>query len=187
MIRFIILGLLNIKPMSAYDFDKILSNSIKSFYDIKQSHVYIEFKKLEADGFLASETIVTEANRTKKVFHITEKGKEFFHDKNNSLDKAPERYLDIRALFLVRMFFGEFLDDESNINFLQSLKTQTIHKIKETKDKQAIIENAPSKHSNIRNKWYWNSTAEFGLSFYRLLLEWIDSCIEDIDAKVWEK
>lgn len=187
MIRFIILGLLNIKPMSAYDFDKMLTESIKSFYDIKQSQIYIEFKKLEKEELLVNEEIFSkETKRTKKVYKITDKGRTYFFEKSESLDQSVERYLDIKAVFLVRMFFGEILSDEINLKFLMSLKKKIIEKINETKEKQKMIDNIQSKNELIdRKKWYWASTVNYGIVFYGDLLTWTNSCIRSIRNKVW--
>lgn len=186
MIRFIILGLIDMKPMSAYEFDKLLSDSIKNFYNVKQSQVYIEFKKLKALGFLTSESTIVN-NRVKEIYKVTELGKKEFFRLEEEIDVEADRYLDVKMLFLVRAFFGFYLSDEKNILFLEKLKTIVWTKIKTLEFQVEEIEKNERNKSKNRDKWYWHQTIRYGLNSWNYTLKWIDELIEGIKNKEWDK
>ncbi|WPL39653.1 PadR family transcriptional regulator [Malacoplasma iowae] len=185
MVRFIILGLIDMKPMSAYEFDKLLTDSIKNFYNIKQSQVYIEFKKLKALGFLTSESTILN-NRVKEIYKVTDLGRKEFFKLQEEIDVEAERYLDVKLLFLVRTFFGFYLSDEKNILFLEKLKTIVTNKIKTLENQASVIKNSESNNSKNRDKWYWQQTIKYGLNSWNYTLKWIDELIIGIKNKEWE-
>lgn len=185
MVRFIILGLIDMKPMSAYEFDKLLTDSIKNFYNIKQSQVYIEFKKLKALGFLTSESTILN-NRVKEIYKVTDLGRKEFFKLQEEIDVEAERYLDVKLLFLVRTFFGFYLSDEKNILFLEKLKTIITNKIKTLENQASVIKNSESNNAKNRDKWYWQQTIKYGLNSWNYTLKWIDELIIGIKNKEWE-
>src|ERR1041384_4339943 len=76
----LLLGLLSSTPMSGYDLNKEFNTTVQHFWTTDQSQIYRALYKLEEEGKVRVETIIQEDNPNKKVYHITEAGKEELRD-----------------------------------------------------------------------------------------------------------
>lgn len=114
-----ILGFLSIKPMSGYDLKKLFNISAAYFWPADQAQIYRALKKLVEDG--SAELPIQEHGKTvdRKVYAITEKGREVLHD----WIANPERSDFISRLpFLVKLFFSSALNQEEQLAFLDAQK-----------------------------------------------------------------
>jgi DNA-binding PadR family transcriptional regulator len=109
--------------MSGYDLKKIFSLSFAFFSDLSYGSIYPALKKLEQAGLITMELEIQENAPNRKVYSITEEGKQSFL---NSL-KSPfglERYKDA---LLMRMFFFEHLSKQERLdaagNYLEQVKS----------------------------------------------------------------
>ena len=81
MARLMVLGLLQLKPMSGYEMQQIL---LKSHSDewagILPGSIYHALKKMEKEQLVAIDSIEQTGNRSKAIYKITEQGEVAFHD-----------------------------------------------------------------------------------------------------------
>ena len=70
-----ILGLLNYYDMSGYDLMKLFESSLSYFWHVRTSQIYLELNKMTEDGLVISKTYVQDSRPNKKIFTITENGK----------------------------------------------------------------------------------------------------------------
>src|SRR3990172_4975742 len=80
-LEFILLGLLDQRPMHGYDLHRELASlaGIALIWSVKQSRLYALLDKLEQGGLLASQLIPGEAHPMRKQFRLTEGGRQALH------------------------------------------------------------------------------------------------------------
>lgn len=185
MLKYAILGLLKIRDMSGYDIDKTLQISIKNFWNINQSHIYQELKKLEKQKFIESKKVVQENKPNKKIFKITELGCQEFKNFFVLVDENLDGFLDIKALFLTRVFYASFSNDDDNIDFLKKLKKHIQWRIEHLhKTKEITIKNTVETPNHKRNTFYWHNTLDCGFYVYEAIIKWIDDTIKKIKKEL---
>ena len=78
-LKYAILGLLNRKNMTGYDLSKEFETTLFEFWNAKHSQIYPELKSLSENGLVRYEVEITGNVLEKKVYSITEKGREDFY------------------------------------------------------------------------------------------------------------
>lgn len=73
-LKFAVLGLLNIKPMSGYSIKKNFDGPMSGFWSVSYGGLYPALDRLE-NSRLIEGNVDKEDPRNKKIYHITEKGK----------------------------------------------------------------------------------------------------------------
>ncbi|MBP5973765.1 PadR family transcriptional regulator [Brasilonema sp. CT11] len=63
------------RPCTGYDLAKKFDGSVGFFWSASHQQIYRELSKLEAQGWIASETIPQQGRPDKKLYHVTEQGK----------------------------------------------------------------------------------------------------------------
>jgi PadR family transcriptional regulator AphA len=74
--RHAILGLLMHQPMHGYDIDTEFERGLRSICHVNISQIYAYLKSMEESGWIASELVLQKSNPPKKVFSLTETGRE---------------------------------------------------------------------------------------------------------------
>ena len=78
-LKYAILGLVNRESMSGYDIKKAFEDrALTSFWHAEHSQIYPELKKLVDEGMLSYDTDIRGEHMEKKLYSITEQGKEEF-------------------------------------------------------------------------------------------------------------
>lgn len=89
-------------PRSGYDLSKVFSESVGYFWQASQQQIYRELGKLESTGLIISEIIPREGRLDKKIYSITEQGKQHLVE---WMHKPSEPDV-IREDLLVKVFAG---------------------------------------------------------------------------------
>ncbi len=122
-VKTILLGSLYDKSLSGYDLKKLFSLSFAFFSGLSYGSIYPALKKLERDGLITMKLEIQENAPNRKVYTITEKGKQSFLNSLNS-PFGLERYKDA---LLMRMFFFEHLSKQERLdaagNYLEQVKS----------------------------------------------------------------
>ena len=93
--KHVILALLDIKPMSGYDLFQNLKISVYSLWAATYSQIYPTLHKLEDEGMIKGERMLSKKNRERIEYGITNKGKKELNQWINS----PVNYLPYRDPF----------------------------------------------------------------------------------------
>lgn len=100
---FPILGVLWRSPSHGYDLCRELGDRLGEIWTLRNSHIYALLAGLEKDGLVHHERVDQETRPTKKVFRITDAGRETFL----SWMRSPvENIRDIRLEFLAKLHFA---------------------------------------------------------------------------------
>ncbi|OPA75568.1 hypothetical protein BVG16_19690 [Paenibacillus selenitireducens] len=102
----VILGMLLKGPKSGYDMKQKFQSTFSFFYDASFGTIYPTLSKMEALGYITKESIIQEGKPNKNIYSITPSGREKFQEYIHS----PMESEVYRSDFLMRLFFGEFVD-----------------------------------------------------------------------------
>lgn len=177
-LEFAILGFLNYNPQSGYDLKKTFDDSVRHFWQADQSQIYRTLSRLTERGFAEVEKIRQEDRPDRKVYHITDTGRQEFIQ---WLMAAPT--MDgPRSAALVQIFFLGQLSDEQAVNKFESFAEMMRMML-------ALYDQVPSKVEKIyqtvgseRELFFWNLTLENGIRNMQANLDWAESVIERIKA-----
>jgi len=153
--EYALLGSLMSGPRHGYDIQQFFNARFGSTWYIGTSQLYALLKRLEENGLLRSSMEAQNTRPSKRIFFLTEKGKNgFLH----WLNSPCEHVRDIRIEFLAKLFFfnqlsmdgGEGLIEEQ-IKVLKKMKREVIKRRKKEHDpfNALVIESK----SNLLNAW----------------------------------
>ncbi|MFC0335861.1 helix-turn-helix transcriptional regulator [Paenibacillus sepulcri] len=105
----VILGLLHRQPLSGYEIKQMLEMPLSFFFDASFGTIYPTLAKLEAQGFIIKENVIQDGRPNKNVYSLTDAGRQQFQ----AFLESPMEKDSFRSDFLVRMFFGEYMDTDT--------------------------------------------------------------------------
>lgn len=73
-LRYALLAILRVGPLSGYDLQKQFSQSVGHVWHAPDSQIYPELRKMEADGLIEGEEQVRGERGTRRVYHVTDAG-----------------------------------------------------------------------------------------------------------------
>ena len=119
-VKTIVLGCLFDKSLSGYDLKKLFSLSFAFFSGLSYGSIYPALKKLEKEGLITMKLEIQENAPNRKVYTITEEGKQSFL---SSL-KSPFGVESYKDALLMRMFFFERLTKQERLDAAQNYLDQ---------------------------------------------------------------
>jgi PadR family transcriptional regulator AphA len=106
-VKYAILGLLNITPMTGYIIKKNMELSIKKFWPISYGGLYPQLHKLDEEGLIQSKEDIVDG-RTNIKYSITDLGKKELHQwlliQSNQVQCKDE--------YILKIFLSQDLDNE---------------------------------------------------------------------------
>jgi len=171
-----ILGFLNYHPYTGYDLKKIFDSSVQHFWPADQSQIYRTLNRLTEKGYAEMEKVAQEDRPDRKVYHITESGRE---ELMQWLAGPPP--LDVpRSAPLIQVFFsGQLSDEEVLAKFegFASLMRSILAQYNQVPDHLGPFQ---EEITSEREHFFWLLTLENGIRSMRANLEWAESIIERI-------
>ncbi|MDB5054850.1 MAG: PadR family transcriptional regulator [Bacilli bacterium] len=111
----VILGMLHKRPYSGYKIKHYFEAVFSFFFDASFGTIYPTLRKMEQLGYITKENIPQENRPSTNIYTITEKGKEqFLVYLHSAIEKQPHH-----SDFLMRLFFGEFVELDVILKWLQ--------------------------------------------------------------------
>lgn len=117
-LRYSILGMLSKWDATGYDLKKEFDDVMSVFWHSHLSQIYTELNKIEIKEWVKSDVIAQVGKPDKKVYSITEKGKE---ELIKWLVKSPEKP-QIKDPFLMQTFFKDNIPIDEVIHHLKIYK-----------------------------------------------------------------
>lgn len=170
-IRSIILGFLSERDMTGYEVRKRFSLSFSFFSELSYGSVYPALKALEKDGFVSMQDEAEQGPRRRKVYRITESGREVFL----SALAAPVAIQRQKSEFLMRLFFF------SNLTPFQqkTLATTYVDSVRAVRDQLEAVRPDIEERAN---RWQY-LCFQFGLRFYSDLAANAESVLEALETE----
>jgi PadR family transcriptional regulator, regulatory protein AphA len=179
-----LLGLINYHPATGYDLKIAFQKSIHFFWNAALPHIYRSLKQMEGQGWIISAIEQQEGKPNRKVYRITEDGqKELFH----WLNEPPETP-ELRYAMLVKVFFGNQLPPDRFADHLKSWRKyyQDLLQKYET-EVLPVIQRQSNKAAYVDDSTYWNLSLDFGKRHARMVIEWCDQALKDLEARKKKK
>ena len=173
-LSYAILGLLSYEDMTGYDIKSSFDDSIKCIWPAHLSQIYRDLGNLESKGWVHSRIEPQDTRPDRKVYNITELGKE---ELLKWLNKTPQSFTAVvRDEMALRAFFGSKIEKKELIIQLKMLikeKIETLSFLDETSEK---LKNTP--HDS--EKMYWLFSLRKGYYMAKAELAWAEECINEL-------
>ncbi len=168
-----ILGFLNYAPMSGYDLKKAFDTSVRHFWPADQSQIYRTLKELTRRGWVTVEVIPQEDRPNRKVYHITDAGREELR-RWLATPLPPE---ELRIPWLIQVFFAGQLHNDEIIALLEGHAAELRARLQQYD--QVPRQAAPYAEAiqSPREVFFWTLTLDYGIRMTRAVLEWLEEKI----------
>jgi PadR family transcriptional regulator, regulatory protein AphA len=174
--KYIILGLLLLKPLSIYDINKAFQNIISLFYSPSYGSINTAMKKLLAKKMVECKEEVIQG-RNKIVYTILEAGKKEFI--GWMLSEINPNKLEVTALS--KLFFLGLVDKkEDKINIISNIvNTAKSEKERlETLKKETQAYEVPKSYKEIF--LFQLKTLDYGLNSYQFSFTWFEKLLKEL-------
>ena len=169
----VILGFLNMEPMSGYDLSKRIDSSVGFFWHATHPQIYGTLKKMIADGYVTFDHEIQESGPARKVYTITGEGKQFL------LEQLPtiEPHL-VKFPLLVTMFLGS----ELGLEFWRKALVDQIEEQEEMLQVYyTILKEIPKVGSSQDLGGYLRKrTLDFGIDYQKFFIKWLKQTLNEI-------
>mgnify|MGYP000094321499 FL=1 len=167
-LKYTLLGLIDIAPMSGYDIVKAFDYSSLFYWHATHTQVYRTLKELEKDGLIAGKVVHQTDNPSKKVFSITCAGRVAM---DRWVREEPE-LPGFKHAFLIKFTYAADMGDDELLNQLdtyeQKLKEKLALLTSEEKSGFLMMARSP------RERLLWEMTNENGTMYYRNEIAWAE-------------
>lgn len=176
MLKHGILGLLNYGSMTGYDVMLTFRDSLNYFWNAKTSQIYRELQTLRDKGFVTEQLIEQSGKPDKKIFSITDAGRDELKLWLRSSD-----FGNGNSPICMKTFFCGELSAEENIQRF-SEQRRNINEILGRYDAvEQLIGAYADSAANPEAKLYWEMTLDYGKRYYSMLLEWYEANIRKME------
>lgn len=161
-------------PHSGYDLSKVFSESVGYFWQASQQQIYRELGKLESAGLIVSEIVPREGRLDKKIYSITELGKqqliEWMH--------KPSEPNVIREDILVKIFSGDLVSVSVLIEDVE--RHRRIHVEKLLTYRKIEKENCSISEISTKSDKLKNLVLMGGIKYEQAWIAWCDEAIKSL-------
>jgi DNA-binding PadR family transcriptional regulator len=169
-----ILAALIEQPCSGYDLAKRFDGSVGFFWKASHQQIYRELTKLEDQSWLSSESIRQEGRPDKKLYYVTELGKNALRD----WIAQPAELRSIKDELLVKLFAGYLVPKEKMLAELEQHRSQHLERLTEyQKIEQQYFQNPQT--LPIERKYQY-LTLRSGLRYETDWLAWCEEVMQFI-------
>jgi DNA-binding PadR family transcriptional regulator len=158
-----LLGFLHMGPLTGWDLDAWVRESIGNFWNVTRSQVYRELRSLAERGLVEAGD---PGRRDRTPYTITERGKEAFSEWIAG-DPGPDL---IRSRLLLTVFFGNHLERPRLFEMLAAKRTEHEARL------AAYRELEPA----LTTERYMRATLRFGLRYEEAMLDWLQELEQDL-------
>lgn len=174
MLEYIILGFLLKEEMSGYDLKQWMVNSTSYFFDASFGSIYPALKRLEKKGYICLHEVI-ENSKFKKLYAVTDIGKSCFL----SWLEKPIIFSKTKQDHLVYIFFYKYLPKETAISNLRTFLKEVEPFLNQLSQEKADVE----KTYCVDQFVYQYSTMVYGVSYYKLLIDWCNDLLKQIEEE----
>jgi DNA-binding PadR family transcriptional regulator len=167
MLEYIILGFLLHGEMSGYDIKRFMGISTANFYDASFGSIYPMLKKMEENSLISS-TEAVEGGKYKKLYALTDSGRERFFRWLEQPIEFKRASLD----HLVNIFFYGFLPREKARELLAGYIARVEAELAGLEKLECAVEHEAG--------FYEASTLDYGKGIYRFTADWCKRLLEKL-------
>jgi PadR family transcriptional regulator, regulatory protein AphA len=185
MLKFILLGFLNYAPMTGYQLKTLIEDSTAHFWHAYHSQIYTTLRTLEEDGLVESELDESDEKLQRRVYTITQAGRDAITAWLNETMMAAST---VKDELLVRVFFSgqrepEAVRAELLIQRQLHVAQAEVYRSVALTGWEPYIRMAQAGHPTldmVREGNFWGATLNFGMRYEALYIEWLDELIASL-------
>ena len=170
-LKYAILGLLSRQSLTGYDISREFEKNINKFWTAKHSQIYPELKKLLEQELVTCEIQISGEILEKKVYTITDKGRDVFIQWLKTDEKIENPPKDV---FRLRTYFSDILETEVKIQLLASQISQHKERLEHLEQKYQKYSEPPHKSSPLAGDYLLLDNA---IRRERAQIEWLEDCV----------
>ena len=165
-LEYILLGIIDQKPMHGYDLHKALSEleGISLIWSIKQSRLYALLDKLETQGYLKSALVPGEAHPLRKEFRLTKEGKRSL---KAWIGSPVQHGREMRQDFLARLYFASREGKEKSLHLIRDQERVCQGWLQELEEQVSSLDESHN---------YEALVYQFRISQTLAMLDWLALC-----------
>jgi PadR family transcriptional regulator, regulatory protein AphA len=171
--KFVILGLLSIKPMSGYDIKKFIDTSIRHFWSESNGQIYPALTRLLQENLIILEQKQQKGKMVSNIYSITHTGLAALE---NWLIETTERKETHRDEELLKLFFGKDSSHNASIELLKKREERVREKLKKYHAIQKELEHL----KNSPSFSYWDICLQNGIYHAEVELRWCQESIQKL-------
>ena len=177
MLKHGILGLLNYGSMTGYEIDKAFKDSLSYFWNAQTSQIYRELQTIKKNGWATDEVVVQTGKPDKKVFSITQSGKE---ELNRWLVEDNTEFTTRIPILMKTFFRGERSIDE-NIEYFTQLADMGMNFLTQFQNEPPKVADYSKNLQNPMKAIYWKMTVEFGVMYIQMYFNRVQKCKKELE------
>ena len=178
-LRFAILGIVNYKPMTGYDLNKLFLSSANYFWHAQISQIYKELSTLCDMGYVSYSEEAQSGKPDRKIYCVTELGKtalaEWLETDHNL------QMFQIKSPLLIKIMLGANMPHQAMINMLNEQKLLCEEALQGIIDIQKDIPEYERMIHDSSYRMYWQMASDYGKKYYHMNIEWIDESIKRLE------
>ena len=170
-LKYALLGLLNKKSMTGYELTKEFETTLSGFWNAKHSQIYPELKALTEKGLVEYKIEITGNVLEKKVYSLTQNGRDEFIkwvNKRQKLKAVP------KDEFRLQLYFSGLMETNDRIYILNDMLKQHKDRLKELEETSKKFEPSPPENEE---KFCDYMVFLGAVSRERAQCQWLEKCI----------
>jgi DNA-binding PadR family transcriptional regulator len=163
-----ILSLLAHDPLSGYELMKLFDSSVGYFWHATHPQIYKELARLEQDGQITHQTVVQRGRPTKKVYRLSESGRE---DLLTWL-RIPAGAQRSKDEMMLKTFSSGLLSSDEAIRLVTEHREVHAQRLQQYQELERFLRSGPITTNRLRLGAYL--TLLRGILYERDYVEWCD-------------
>jgi DNA-binding PadR family transcriptional regulator len=166
--EFALLGFLRRQPMYGYEIHQQLSEAtgLGLVWRLKQSQLYALMTKLEREGFVTTTIEYQEARPPRKMFELTEAGRNAFQD---WVQRPVAQGRKLRLDFLAKLYFARLEGPEVAARLIEQQRLACRNWLRQQEEETEAL--------RYEHPYDW-LVHKFRLGQIEAMLAWLDTCQE---------
>lgn len=170
---YVILGVLCIKPMSAYDIKKFISDNVSFFWNESYGNIHKNLQELLKQKLIKVKSSTSEG-REKIIYQITDDGKDWV---NAWIREYPQETV-LRHELLMKMFISSSEHISTIIHFIEQEKVQYQNAF-------VILMSIKEHVETIKTNQYRTEVSklvlDFGMKYSQMVISWCEDSLRTLN------
>jgi PadR family transcriptional regulator AphA len=171
----IILGMLRKTPKSGYDLKKELDVVIHYFWEADISRIYRSLNEMQKKGWVEFKTVIQEDNPNKKVYSLTEAGR----DELQRWLAEPGKQTGPNNAFLAQLHFSDAIPVEAQLHVMEARLASLKKELKELESRAARLKMPVPLPKDALKRGVMREmfSLEYGIRKDQFEIEWTENII----------
>ena len=175
-----LLGLINYQPATGYELKATFNKSVHFFWNATLPQIYRTLNQMEKRGWLTLKVKHQNGKPSRKVYDITKAGREEFKRWLTEPPEMPEP----RNAMLIKIFFGNRMKPSQFASHLKAWREFHANLLQRYEEEvPSVIQRYANATGAFGDTPYWMLTLDYGRKVDRVVLEWCNEALRQIEGK----